>query len=137
MFLPSITTAARNEGESVYIGDGQNVWPAVHVLDAAVVFRLALEKGIAGHVYHSISETGVKTKDIAFTIDKSLGIPTILVSPDEAKERLGFLGILFGINNRVSNEITRKELGWTPKQILLLEDIASDDYFNSIGKLAF
>lgn len=135
-FLPSIITAARNKGESPYIDDDQNAWPAVHVLDASVVFRLAFEKGIACHVYHSISETGIKTKDIASTIIKSLRIPAILVWLDEAQEPLGFLGIFIGINNRVSNEVTRKELGWIPKQILLLEDITSDDYLNSIGKLA-
>ncbi|CAH2353527.1 uncharacterized protein CLIB1423_11S01706 [[Candida] railenensis] len=130
-FIPILIGVARAKGVAAYIEEGSNVWPAVHVNDAAKLFVLALEKGVAGHVYHGAGEEGVKTKDIATAIGKTLGVPVESVAREKAMEHFGFLGFFFGFDSPSSSEITRKELGWEPKNITLLEEIATEYYKNS------
>lgn len=127
-FIPTIIEAAKKNGFAPYVGDGSNVWPAGHRLDAAVLFRLAVEKGKAGATYHAVAEQGVRHKDIADVISKKLGVPAKSLSPEEAMQTLGFLGGAIGMDNPASSEKTKKELGWEPKQIELLADM-EENYF--------
>lgn len=115
--------AAKRSGKSGYRTDGQNVWPAVAGLDAAHLFRLVPGKGHAGSVYHGVAEQSVKSKDIAKTIGEILRLPVVSITAGDVPEHFGFLGAIFAKDNPVSSEITRKELGWEPSGLGLLEDI--------------
>jgi len=130
-FIPYIIKAARKKGSSVYIGDGANRWPAVHVHDAARLFRLALEQGEAGAKYHGVDETGVPFRQIASKIAAKLGITTSSCATPKAAKHLGFLSSFVGLDNPSSSEWTRQTLGWKPNGPGLLTDIDQPDYFKS------
>jgi nucleoside-diphosphate-sugar epimerase len=127
--IPRIIKAARKKGSSVYIGDGANRWPAVHVRDAARLFRLALEKGEAGAKYHGVDETGVPFRDIASKIAAKLQIPTSSCPTPRSAKHLGFLSSFVGLDNPSSSEWTQQTLGWKPTGPGLLADIDQPDYF--------
>lgn len=127
-FIPAIIASAKKNKVSVYIGEGKNVWSAVARDDAAALFVLAFEKGTSGKIYHGVAES-VETKAIADKIAKKLGLSTKSVPAEKASEYLGFLGLFFLWDNRVKSEITRKELGWNPKGLSLLEDLNNDYYY--------
>lgn len=133
-FVPRLAAIAREKGASAYVGEGLNRWPAVHRLDAARVYRLALEKVTAGP-FHAIGETGVALKDIAEAISHSLGLPTISLSPDEAAEHFGWFAPFVAIDAPAASDRTRALLGWAPEQPGLLTDLAQSGYF-SIGSAA-
>lgn len=122
-FIPWLIEIAKKSGKSGYVGNGQNVWPAVARLDAARLYRLALEKGHAGSVYNGVADQGVKSKEIAETVGEGLHIPTVSIATENAKEHFGVFGPIFSTNNPVSNESTRKELDWEPQGSGLIEDI--------------
>jgi nucleoside-diphosphate-sugar epimerase len=107
---------ARQKGVSAYIGDGLNRWPAVHVLDAAPVYRLALEKGTTRARYHAVAEEGVTAREIAEAIGRGLKIPVVSVSPGEAANHFGWLGFFAGLDMPASSALTQKRLGWRPTQ---------------------
>lgn len=122
-FIPMIMDAARRSEKACYVGLGENVWPAIHRLDTAELYRLVLEKGRAGGVYHGVAEGGIKWKDIAEAMGEVLKVPVVSITPEKAVENFGFLGFFFSRSNPVSNEITRNELGWEPRNLGLLEDL--------------
>ena len=128
-FIPMIIDMDKQHGAAAYIGDGTNKWPAVHRLDAAKLFRLALEKGEAGSVFHGAGDTGIHTKDIAAAIGKQLNLPVVSKSGDEAAAHFTWMTHFFGMNNPVSNELTKQKLGWKPTHPGLLEDLESGIYF--------
>jgi len=103
---------AREKGVSAYVGDGRNRWAAVHVLDAARLYRLALEKGVAGARYHAVAEEGVPLRDIAEAIGRRLNVPVVSKSPEEAAAHFGFLGFFVGIDGPASSAKTQQQLGW-------------------------
>jgi nucleoside-diphosphate-sugar epimerase len=107
---------ARAKGVSAYVGDGLNRWAAVHVLDAAPVYRLALEKGTAGARYHAVAEEGVPARAIAEAIGRGLQIPVVSISPEEAAGHFGWLGLFAGFDMPASSALTRQRLGWQPSQ---------------------
>ncbi|RVX71566.1 hypothetical protein B0A52_05138 [Exophiala mesophila] len=130
-FVPMLIDAARKAAVAPYIGAGATRWPAVHRLDAALVFRLALEKGTAGATYHAVSEEGVPMKDIMALIGKRLQVPVESKSVPEALEIVGFLARTIGVDNTTSSEKTQRELGWDAslsRHPTLLEDISAN-YF--------
>ena len=115
---------AREKGVSAYVGDGRNRWPAVHVLDAAHLYRLALEKGAAGARYHAIAEEGVPLREIAEAIGRGLNLPVVAKSPEEAAQHFGFLGFFVGADIPASSALTQKRLGWRPtKQPGMIADL--------------
>ena len=107
---------AREKGVSAYVGDGLNRWPAVHVLDAAPVYTLALEKGTARARYHAVAEEGVMAREIAEAIGRGLKIPVVAMSPEEAAGHFGWLGFFAGMDMPASIALTQQRLSWHPTQ---------------------
>ena len=105
---------AREKGVSAYVGDGRNRWPAVHRLDAARLYRLALEQGSAGARYHAIAEEGVSLREIAEAIGRGLKVPVVAKSPEEAAAHFGWLGLFVGLDCPASSALTQERLGWRP-----------------------
>lgn len=124
-FVPFLIQAARKNGVAGYLGDGHNRWPAVHRQDAAVFYRLALEKGQPGSIFHAVAEEGVQTGDMARIIGKHLNME----AKSMPRDAFGFIGWPLSCDNITSSELTKKALGWEPKGISLLEDIDHDYYY--------
>ena len=116
---------ARHKGVSAYVGDGGNRWSAVHRLATSSLYRLALEKGVAGTRYHAVEEEGVTLKSIAEAIGRGLKVPVVSVSVAEAVAHFGPMGHFAGMDNHASSALTRERLGWTPgAHPALVEDLA-------------
>ncbi|GJN87119.1 hypothetical protein Rhopal_000064-T1 [Rhodotorula paludigena] len=127
-FIPMIVDAARKAGASGYIGEGTNVWPSVGRDDAAVLYRLALEKGDNGDIFHAVHDQGVPFKSIADAIGKRTGLPVKSVKEDEGEAHFGWLARIAKLSNPVSAKWTSEKLGWQPKGTTLLEDIEAGVY---------
>ena len=120
---------ARQAGVSGYVEDGANRWPSVHTLDAATVYRLALESAPAGTRLHAVADEGIPFRDIAAAIGRGAGVPTESISAADAAERFAFLGRMVGVDNPTSSEVTRKLLDWHPTHPGLIDDLAEGHYF--------
>lgn len=120
---------AREKGVSAYVGDGFNRWPAVHVLDAAHLYKLALEKGEAGTRYHAVAEEGVPCRNIAEVIGRGLKVPVVSKSPDEAGTHFGWLAMFAGLDMPASSAQTQERLGWHPTGPGLIADLEQMQYF--------
>jgi nucleoside-diphosphate-sugar epimerase len=132
-FIANLVATARRRGRAAYIGDGANRWPAVDRSDAAVLFRLAVEKAPAGSVLHGVAETGVDFRSIAETIGRGLDVPTVALTPSEAAAHFGnpFMASVYAFDGPVSGAYTRKLLGWSPTGRTLLDDLAHGDYLKN------
>jgi nucleoside-diphosphate-sugar epimerase len=131
-FVPTLIRIAREKGVSVYAGDGLNRWPAVHRLDAAHLFRLALEKAsAAGTRYHGVAEQGVAFRDIAEVIGRHVNIPVVSKSPEAAAQHFGWFAHFAAMNTPASSERTRAMLGWQPTQPGLIADVDRPRYFEA------
>ena len=129
-FLAALVGIARDKGVSGFIGDGSSRWPAVHRLDAAHLFRLALEKAPAGSRLHAVADEGVPMRAIAEVIGQHLDVPVVSVPADEASEHFGFLAGFLAADNPVSSTLTRELLGWQPAHPGLIEDLDKGHYFH-------
>ncbi|MFE0103683.1 SDR family oxidoreductase [Streptomyces sp. NPDC059009] len=130
-FMPALIGVARAKGVSGYVGEGAARWPAVHRLDAARLFRLAVEKAPAGSVLHGVAEEGVSLRDVAEVIGRHLDMPVTSVAAEAAAGHFGWLGPLVSLDNRASNTLTRDLLDWQPTHIGLLEDLDKGHYFDA------
>jgi nucleoside-diphosphate-sugar epimerase len=119
---------AHEKGVSAYVGDGLNRWPAVHVLDAARLYRLAVEKGEAGRRYHAVAEEGVPVRDIAEVIGEGLKVPVRSLSPEEAPAHFGWLATFVGYDMPASSALTQEWLGWHPTGPGLIADLKKMRY---------
>jgi nucleoside-diphosphate-sugar epimerase len=129
-FMATLVGIARAKGVSGYIGDGANRWPAVHRLDSAHLFRLAVEKAPAGSTLHAAAEEGVPIRDVAEVIARHLDVPVVSVAPEDAGEHFTWLGGFLGLDAPASSTLTRELLGWEPTQPGLIEDLDQGHYFN-------
>ncbi len=130
-FVPTIVSIAREKGVSAYVGDGRNRWPAMHVLDVARLYRLAVEKGDAEARYHAVGEEGVPFKDIAAVIGRRLNVPVVSKTREEAAQHFSWIALFAGGDGPASNKLTRERLGWRPVQPSLLKVLEGPYYFKS------
>jgi nucleoside-diphosphate-sugar epimerase len=131
-FVPRLVDIAREKGVSAYPGDGHNRWPAVHRLDAARLFRRALEDAPAGTVLHGSAEDGVPVRDIADVIGRHLNLPVNSISREEAIDHFGWLGAFFALDVPASSTLTQRQLGWQPTRQGLLADLEQGHYFTDV-----
>jgi nucleoside-diphosphate-sugar epimerase len=129
--MAALVGIARDKGVSGYIGDGANRWPAVHRLDSARVFRLALEKAPAGSALHAVADEGVPIRDIAEVIGRHLNVPVASISPDDAAEHFTWLSHFLALDAPASSAVTRELLGWEPTQPGLIDDLDEGHYFHA------
>lgn len=137
-FLPTLIALAKEKGIAGYPGDGANRWNAVHIRDAAAVFRLALEKGPAGKYWHAFEGEGIPFRVIAEAIGSRLGVPAVSIPRDELMlpGYFGFLAAVATTDTPASTAITREVLGWRPARPDLLTDLDNGHYFGSRKDIA-
>ena len=128
-FVPTLIQIAREKRIAAYVGEGQNRWPAIHRLDAARIFRLAIEHGATGGPFHATAEEGVPFRDIAEIIGRRLNIPVVSISPEKAADHFGWFAMFAAIDAPASNARTRATLGWQPEHPTLLADLDHPAYF--------
>jgi nucleoside-diphosphate-sugar epimerase len=132
-FVPTLINIAKQKGISAIINDGNNFWPAVHRLDAAKLYRLALEKPFeSGTRYHAVAEQGIPLKDIATFIAERLDLPVVSLTNDETAEHFGWFAHFAKLNNLTSSEETKSALDWNPQNPTLMEDLKSGVYFSEL-----
>jgi nucleoside-diphosphate-sugar epimerase len=124
-FIARMISIAREKGVSGYVGDGSSRWPAVHILDAGHLFRLAVEHAMAGSVLHAVGDEGVPVRKIADVIGHHLNLPTASVPAQD----FGFLGQILAVDQPASSALTGDLLGWRPVQPGLIEDLDKGHYF--------
>lgn len=127
-FMPRLIDLAKTKGVSAYIGDGSQLWPAVNNIDIAHLYRLALEKGTRGAIFHGVAEN-VTFKAIAETIGQQLDIPVVAIPTDMAAEHFGFTAQIAAMVSPASSELTQKTLDWQPVNPTLVDDLLHADYF--------
>jgi nucleoside-diphosphate-sugar epimerase len=130
-FIPGIIAMARQHGFAAYVGEGINRWPAVHTLDAATLYRLALENVPAGTRLHAVDDEGVPFRQIAEAIGRNLGIPTRSVTPEEAPAFFGYLTAFVQVDNPATSALTRELSGWSPTHPALIADLDEGHYFRA------
>jgi nucleoside-diphosphate-sugar epimerase len=126
-FVPELIAVARSKGVSAYVGSDR--WPAVHRLDAARLFRLALERAQAGARLHAVADEGVPLRDIAEAIGRQLDLPVTAISPMEAEAHFAWLARFVSQDHPASSALTRKELDWRPTRPSLIADLDAGHYF--------
>lgn len=130
-FMPMLANIAREKGVSAYVGDGDNLWPSVHRLDAAHLFCLALEGGATGGPFHAVADEGVPYRLIAEVIGRRVSVQARSLTTDEAAAHFGPLAMWVAGNGPASSRRTRERLGWEPEQPDLIADLDHPDYFRS------
>jgi nucleoside-diphosphate-sugar epimerase len=130
-FMATLVAIARDQGASGYVGDGSNRWPAVHRLDSAHLFRLAVEHAPAGSTLHAVADEGVPIRDVAEVIGRHLDVPLVSVPAEQAAGHFTWLGGFIGLDAPASSALTRELLGWQPTQPGLIEDLDKGHYFEN------
>jgi nucleoside-diphosphate-sugar epimerase len=128
-FVPSLIRIAREKQASAYIGEGLNRWPAAHRVDAARVFRLAMERATPGAYYHAVAEDGVAFREIAEVIGRRLAVPVVAKSKDEAASHFTSFAHFAAINVTASSKQTQERLQWRPTLPGLIADLDQPHYF--------
>lgn len=124
----------REKGVSAYIGDGANSWAAAHVVDVALLYRLAVEQGEAGERFHAVDEEGVSAREIATAVGEGLGVPVVSLSPEQAMAHFGWFGMFAGFDMPASSAWTRQRLGWRPEGPGLIADLRRMDYGTAVSR---
>jgi len=127
-FIPILVNIAKQKGVSAYIGEGLNRWNAVHRLDAAVLYRLALENGVSLGHYHGATEEAITVKAIAEALGKQLNLPVVSITPEAAAEHFGWFAQMAAIDCPASSKWTQEQLNWHPTHSTLLADIENGIY---------
>lgn len=130
-FVPRLFAIAREKGVSAYVEDGLNLWPAVHRLDAARLYRLALENGSSGARYHGVADQGVPFRDIAEVIGRLLNVPVVSKSREESGGHFGWISHFVIMGCSASSVATQEQLGWRPTHPALIPDIDRPAYFEA------
>jgi nucleoside-diphosphate-sugar epimerase len=128
-FAHRLINTARDKGVSAYVGDGSNRWPALHTLDAARLYRLALESAPPSSRLHGVGDEGVSFRAIAEVIGRHLNVPVASIPPERASDHFGFLGPFVALDNPTSSRHTQALLGWQPTHAGLIEDLDEGHYF--------
>jgi len=128
-FVPMLIDIARKTGTSAYIGGGENRWTGVHRLDAAKLYRLALEQATPGARFHGVAEESITLKAIAEAIGDQLGLPVVSISKNEAAAHFGWFEHFVSIDGPASGRLTRERLNWEPEYSSLLQDLEQGIYF--------
>jgi nucleoside-diphosphate-sugar epimerase len=129
-FMATLVAIARDKGVSGYIGDGSSRWPAVHRLDSAHLFRLALDAAPPGSTLHAVADEGVPVRDIAGAIGRGLNLPVVSIAPDDAAEHFTWLAHFLALDSPASSALTRELLDWQPVQPGLISDLEEGHYFH-------
>ena len=130
-FMATLVAIARGRGVSGYIGDGTNRWPAVHRLDSAHLFCLALEQAPAGSTLHAVAEEGVPIRGIAEVIGRHLNLPVTSIDPEDAAEHFTWLAGPLALDSPASSALTRESLSWEPTRPGLIADLDEGHYFDT------
>jgi nucleoside-diphosphate-sugar epimerase len=130
-FMATLVAIARDKGVSGYLGDGSNRWPAVHRLDSAHLFRLALEQAPAGSTLHAVADEGVPIRAVAEVIGRHLDLPVVSIAPEDAAAHFTWLAGFIGADSPASSTLTRELLGWHPTQPGLIDDLDKGHYFHN------
>lgn len=128
-FIPGLIAIARRKGHAGFIDDGLNRWSTVHTVDAARLYRLAIEGAPTGTRLHGVAEEGVPFHEIAEAIGRNLDVPTVRVSPDDAPGYFEYLTWAVPLDNPASSALTQKQFGWHPTHPGLIEDLDEGHYF--------
>jgi len=126
--ISPLLDVVREKRVSGYVGDGQNRWPAAHVLDVARLYRLAIERCTPGARYNAVAEEGIPARDIAQVLGEGMGVPVASIDADKAADHFGWLGMFVGLDMAASSAWTRETLDWQPTGPTLLEDLRRMDY---------
>ena len=130
-FMATLVGIARDKDVSGYIGDGSNRWPAVHRVDAAHLFRLALEQAPPGSALHAVADEGVPIRAIAEVIGRHLNLPVVSIPPERAGEHFSWLAHFLAADSPASSTLTRELVGWQPTQPGLIDDLDKGHYFHN------
>lgn len=128
-FVSILIAIARDRGISAYVDDGNNRWPSVHRLDAARLFRLAIESAPAGTRLHAVGEEGIPFRDLSEAIGSRLGLPVVSIGLEQVPQHFSFLAPLVTLDSPASSALTKERFNWEPTHPTLLADIADGHYF--------
>lgn len=130
-FIAALVGIARTTGVAGFLGDGSNRWPAVHRLDSAHLFRLAVETAPAGSTLHAVADEGVAFRDIAAVMGRHLNVPVEAIPADKAGEHFTWLAGFVGVDSPASSAITRELMSWEPTRPGLIDDLDEGHYFTA------
>lgn len=128
-FMATLVAIARDKGVAGYVGDGSNRWPAVHRLDSARLFRLAVESAPPASTLHAVGEEGVTIREVAEVIARHLNVPTASIEPDDVESHFTWLAHFIGADRPASSDFTRELMKWEPTQVGLIADLDQGHYF--------
>ena len=130
VFLPILLKSARETGQSIYVGTGNNRTSTVSVEDAARAYLNALDRGRAGEIYHIACDDEPMIADIARAVAINCNTHAVSVSAEEASQTLDpFTAMFLNLSNRLSSIKARTELKWVPNaKRSLLWDVAYGSY---------
>ena len=127
--IPALFESVAKTGAACYVGAGLNLYSHVHVDDLARQYRLAIEKGQAGALYHAVAGE-VNWRTLAEAVAEVMGCETRSVSYCEGCEIWGemYCDLFFAVSSRSRAVRARKDLGWMPTIFDIVTDIRSGSY---------